>query len=95
MQVKCYNCSHLIELLNAENIPRSEECPKCYSNVRSCRMCHFYDINAYNECKEPMAERIIDKEKANYCDYYKIGINNNSDAIKNDALAQANALFKK
>ena len=40
-------------------------------------------------------QRIIDKEKANYCDYYKIGINNNSDAIKNDALAQANALFKK
>jgi hypothetical protein len=30
----------------------------------------FYDPHAYNECREVSAERIIDKERANFCDYF-------------------------
>ncbi len=32
--------------------------------------CRFYDETAYNECSEPSAERVVDKEKSNFCDYF-------------------------
>lgn len=57
-------------------------------------MCSFYDPSAYNECKEPMANRILEKESANFCDYYKLGALNNQGNDKDDLMAAANALFK-
>ncbi len=59
-------------------------------------MCLFYDRTAYNECRESQAERVVDKEKANFCSYFKIAAKNqvlNSD--KNEVLSAAEALFKK
>ena len=59
-------------------------------------MCQFYDPKAYNECRENSADRIVDKEKANFCDYFKIGsAGNDADKARQDALAKAAALFKK
>jgi hypothetical protein len=59
-------------------------------------MCHFYDPKSYNECKETSADRIQDKEKANYCDYFKLSGNIlDPDKQRLDALAKAAALFKK
>lgn len=92
---KCYKCATELHLSDTSNIARSEECPKCYVSIRSCMMCEFYDTNAYNECREPMAERILNKEKSNFCDHYKLGSGIDKEAVKNDALAAANALFKK
>lgn len=59
-------------------------------------MCQFYDPKSYNECRESNADRITDKEKANFCDYFKLG-SGAADAEKQrlDALAKAAALFKK
>jgi hypothetical protein len=59
-------------------------------------MCQFYDVKAYNECREPQADRVKDKEIANFCDYFKIGSpGTNPDQERQDALAKAAALFKK
>ena len=59
-------------------------------------MCSFYDPKAYNECREPNADRIVDKEKANFCDYYKIGGGSSDpDKERKEQLAKAAALFKK
>lgn len=57
-------------------------------------MCEFYDTKSYNECRESMADRILEKEKANFCDYFKFGPSTNQDNLKEDALNKANALFK-
>jgi hypothetical protein len=59
-------------------------------------MCQFYDQKAYNDCRESSADRVQDKEKANFCDYFKIGSSsNNPDQERLDALAKAASLFKK
>ena len=60
MNVKCYKCGHELSVTNAENIARSEECEKCYCDLRCCKMCQFYDAKSYNECREPVAERITE-----------------------------------
>jgi hypothetical protein len=59
-------------------------------------MCQFYDTSSYNECREPTADRIIEKEKANFCDFFKLGEGTgfNNDKIIS-ALSAADALFKK
>lgn len=78
------------------HIGRSEECPECFCDLRCCKMCSFYDTHAYNECREPVAQRIVDKEKANFCDYFKLGSSGaDSASTKKNALEAANALFKK
>jgi hypothetical protein len=59
-------------------------------------MCIFYDSKAYNECRETSADRVQDKEKANFCDYFKISSSGGDpDHAKKEALAKAAALFKK
>lgn len=58
-------------------------------------MCQFYDPKAYNECREPVAERITDKEKANYCDYFKVGSGKATHDSKENIVKAANSLFKK
>lgn len=92
----CYNCNEKLDLIDSEKVLRHEECPKCSVSLKCCKMCQFYDIHAYNECKEPSAERIVDKEKPNFCTYYRLaGGDQNQGPSKNDLLSAADALFKK
>jgi hypothetical protein len=43
-----------------------------------------------------MADRVVEKEKANFCDYYKFGPGGeDANKQRQDALAKAAALFKK
>ncbi len=59
-------------------------------------MCQFYDVKAYNECRESSADRIVDKEKANFCEYFKLGSGgNDAEKQRHVAMAKAGALFKK
>ena len=95
MQTACYQCGENLEW--EEFVPRTRECPSCYASVRCCRMCKFYDKSCYNECREPSAERVTDKEKANFCDYFKLrqgGGGTIEGDDKKSLLEQADALFK-
>ena len=94
MSTRCYKCDAQIELSIGKDVSRSEECPSCYCSIRCCFMCEFYDKSSYNECREPTAERIVDKEKANFCDFFKLSGSKTTNE-KEDLLAKANALFKK
>jgi hypothetical protein len=77
-------------------VGRRDTCPSCMADIRCCKMCQFYDVKAYNECRETQADRVQDKEKANFCDYFKIGSpGTNPDKERQDALAKAASLFKK
>lgn len=52
---------------------RRDECPRCGRDVHCCLNCRFYDPHAANECREPQAERVLDKDRANFCDYFLPG----------------------
>lgn len=96
MSSKCYNCSKELDLISGKDVSRSEECPACFASLRCCKMCEFYDTSSYNECREPTAERIVEKEKANFCDHFKLSSGQNNMNNKADAaMDAANALFKK
>lgn len=65
--------------------------------MRSCKNCTWYDTTAANQCREPTAEFVSDKERANFCGMYKPFGGSRSAA--NDEVASAKAkleaLFKK
>lgn len=68
--ITCFRCKTQTKV-EGTRVSLRETCSKCLGDLHCCRHCKFYDRNAYNECKEPQAERTLDKEKANRCDYFK------------------------
>lgn len=50
---------------------RLEECRKCGAELHACKLCEWYDITVAKHCREPIAEEVKDKERANFCDYFK------------------------
>jgi hypothetical protein len=93
--IVCYACKRTLERNGGEKIHKNEECSYCYADLHCCRMCEFYDPKAYNQCREPNAERIVEKEKANYCDYFILkGGEGNQGSQKDDLFSAADSLFK-
>ena len=90
---KCWNCA--IELAPLD-YGRADRCPKCGKDTRVCRNCGFYEQGVNNECHESQAERVVEKEKSNFCDYFKPRQDSAGGGAARDAMkAAADALFKK
>lgn len=66
--MNCKNCG--CDIGSPERIGRRDTCPSCGSDLHSCRNCSFFEPGAYNDCREPNAERVIDKERSNFCEYF-------------------------
>ncbi|MBW1767748.1 MAG: hypothetical protein JRJ65_11955 [Deltaproteobacteria bacterium] len=66
--MKCAFCGDVINI--EKNVRRQDTCPRCNRDLRCCKQCKFYEPSAYNECREVSAERIVDKGRANFCDYF-------------------------
>ena len=94
-KVKCYKCHNIIDHAPGDKIYRDEECEHCGAFIRTCKMCRFYAPEVYNECKEPSAQKVPEKEKPNYCDYFFITGTNVVEDDKDQILKAADALFKK
>ena len=92
MGVNCFHCGASLELEVGQKVFRSEECPSCYGDIRICRMCGLYDTAYYNECREDQAQRVIDKERANYCEYFTLA--GGEGPMAQEHLQRAKALFK-
>lgn len=93
--ITCYHCNKSIPMLGAFKITRTEECPYCSWSLHCCKMCKFYDSSVYNDCTEPNADRVVDKEKSNFCDYFNLSAGGKNGPSRDDLLSSADALFKK
>ena len=65
---KCHKCLKDLEIKTP--VGRKDVCPSCGSDLRCCLNCGFHAPGTYNECKEPQAERVVEKERSNFCDYF-------------------------
>lgn len=96
--MKCHRCGEAIDIEAGQKVAKSEECPQCYADVRCCKMCVFYDTTVANSCREPSAQRVFDKEKSNFCDFFRLGGGPSGPGArdsKDEILAKAESLFKK
>jgi len=53
-------------------LARHEECPHCQAQLHVCRMCVFFDTAVAQQCREPVADPVSDKQRANFCGYFQI-----------------------
>lgn len=66
--ITCWNCNK--EITEISRIIRETTCPFCHASQYCCKNCNFYEPEAHNQCREPAAEWVEDKEKANFCEYF-------------------------
>ncbi len=88
----CFKCGAVIDL---EGVGRRDECPGCRTDLRVCLNCAFYDAARANACMEPQAERVQEKEKANYCDFFRFRETHQKKSGKAESEKLWNDLFKK
>ena len=94
--VKCYQCNKELDFLRGDKIMRRDTCSHCFAELRCCKMCKYYDPSAYNECREPIADRILEKSKANFCEYFFFtNPEHSEDRPKEDLFKAAESLLKK
>ena len=67
-KVHCFKCGHIQSVLLP--IPRSAACPKCLSDLKSCKNCYHYRPGSNNSCLESQAELVSDKERKNFCSFF-------------------------
>ena len=66
----CWSCGTSIADLSLP-LSRFDECRACKASLHACRLCEFYKTSVAKQCREPIAEEVKDKERANFCDYFK------------------------
>jgi len=50
------------------------QCPKCRSELHSCRQCAHFDPGQHFECSQPVPERISDKGARNACTFFSLHV---------------------
>ena len=68
--VRCYRCGASLAALSLP-LSRQDECPECENYLHVCRMCVHFDKNVPRQCREDGAEEVIEKERLNFCDWFK------------------------
>jgi len=92
----CHRCGH--DIGRVERIGRRDSCLHCRTDLHCCLNCTFYDPAYHNQCREPQAERQVDKQVGNFCEYFsfRIGRLRAADQTqKEGARARLDALFGK
>lgn len=91
------HCWHCRTGLTGLDYGRESRCPGCDKPNHCCRNCRHFAPGRASECMEPQAERVIDKTRSNFCDWFEPARDPDSGAGAPDADALrslAEALFR-
>jgi hypothetical protein len=66
----CWKCGGPLAALPLP-LARLADCPACHAELHACRLCRFYDPRVEGQCREERAEDVREKERANFCDWFK------------------------
>lgn len=91
----CFSCGKALD----PKVPvgRRDSCEQCGSDLRCCRNCAFYDPRVAHECREPVAERVKEKDRSNFCDHFQLS-DGEPEKLRDEASEakrRLEALFKK
>ena len=69
----CWKCGASLAELTLPLL-RHDACKRCGAELHVCKLCRFYDVTVAKHCREPIADLVRDKERANFCDYFAINV---------------------
>lgn len=78
----CWKCGAAVAA-SKPTIARTDECVVCRADLHVCRLCVFFDERVSRQCREPVADEVTDKTRANFCGYFEVRAN----AHRNDSAA--------
>ncbi len=97
--LSCHNCGAQVKLLPGDKIPRKDTCSHCNSDLHCCRNCRFFDPGKNNQCSEPQADWVSDKDRGNFCDYFEprtsIDLVRRTQSAPDETRKRFDSLFKK
>lgn len=70
MALVCWKCGASLADLSLP-LQRLDECRTCHAELHVCKLCEWYSTAVAKHCRETIAEEVKDKERANFCDYFK------------------------
>ena len=73
----CHFCNK--ELTIGRSIGRRDVCPSCGADLHCCLSCKHYDRSVSKQCREPAAEPVKEKARANFCDFFSFSERTSSD----------------
>jgi hypothetical protein len=93
--MNCFHCGRQIEI--KERVGFRDTCPACDRPLHVCLNCEFYDPAYNNQCRETQAERVVDKDRANFCEYFSARTADANPRLSKagDVRAKLDDLFKK
>ena len=65
----CQACDRGFEV--RERVGFREACEGCGADLHVCLNCEFHDPGAHNQCREPQADPVPEKDRANRCDWFR------------------------
>ncbi|MAV53721.1 MAG: hypothetical protein CBE20_05805 [Gammaproteobacteria bacterium TMED260] len=71
IDMQCWKCGAELKHLLLP-FSRYEECNVCKTDLHACLACLHYAPNLSDACEEDRADFILDKDKANFCDYFRV-----------------------
>ena len=71
LSLVCWKCGASLDAL-PHPLSLRAECPACRTDLHICRMCEFYDTRVSKNCREPIADEVKEKERVNFCGYFRI-----------------------
>jgi len=54
-------------------IYRTTVCSSCGKDLKVCLNCLFYSPGSPYDCREPVSEPVVEKNRANFCDFFQPG----------------------
>ena len=68
--IACYRCGESLASLSLP-LSRQDQCPACSADLHVCKMCVHFDRHVPRQCREDGAEDVTEKERTNFCDWFK------------------------
>jgi hypothetical protein len=68
--IQCWKCGASLAELSLP-FGRQERCRSCGADLHACKLCLQFNPRQPQQCDEPTAEEVRDKERANFCEHYK------------------------
>jgi hypothetical protein len=73
---RCSACSVVLPIA----VSSLKECPQCRAALHACRQCAHFEPTRRFECRQPIIERLADKNAVNECDGFALRVSVERDA---------------
>jgi len=91
---RCHACGADYDA--TERVGFRDVCERCDADLHVCLNCRFHDPGAANACREEQAETVVEKNRANRCEWFQPGGGGRESGQGEEAArAKLDALFRK